>query len=110
MGTREMMAGPMVLFGWPLASLFAAILIVHLAKTSGSFLHFIFENPVLVFIGRISYGLYLWHYVLLTVLEQQGVPWRYGIYLIPVFAVAILSYYVVERPCLRIKHRFQEVR
>ena len=110
MGTLDLMTEPMILFGWPLASLFAAVLIVHLTKTSGSVLHFIFENRVMVFIGRISYGLYLWHYVLLTVLQQQDLPWRYGTYLVPVFAVAILSYYVVERPCLRIKHRFQEVR
>ena len=71
------------------------------------------ENPVLRFIGRISYSLYLWqmlffvynkpvpppHSALLRRLE--GAPWRY----LALFAVSVLSYYLIEKPLMRLGHK-----
>ncbi|TQJ30867.1 acyltransferase family protein [Microbacterium sp. SLBN-146] len=67
-------------------------------------------NPVSVYIGNISYSLYLWHFPVFTFgaillarpAESLGMPW-----LIPVatiaggFVLAILSYHFVEQPVLR---------
>ena len=63
-------------------------------------------------LGRLSYSLYLWHVVfftegplapvhsrLLLALSQR--PWKYGCAL----AAALLSYYLIEKPLIRLGHR-----
>lgn len=94
--------------GWLFASLFGMGLIVHAAATDG-LTAWILGNVSLVFIGQISYGLYIWHFPILVAMQQHNLPWQHLLYLIPVFAVALLSYYFIERPFLKLKHRFQKV-
>jgi peptidoglycan/LPS O-acetylase OafA/YrhL len=53
----------------------------------------------LAFVGKISYGLYLWHGVLIW----YHLPWPVAVPLS--IAIAIASYYVIERPFLRLKDR-----
>lgn len=60
-------------------------------------------------VGRISYGLYLWHYPAFLYVDQRthlsgfvaGVA-KVGF----AFALALISWFVVERRALRLKHRF----
>ena len=64
-------------------------------------------------IGRISYGLYLWHLPLFLVIDAE----RTGLSFWPLlavrfaatFAAAGASYVLVERPALRWKRRFEHV-
>ncbi|HYB41754.1 MAG TPA: acyltransferase [Candidatus Methylomirabilis sp.] len=66
----------------------------------------------LVAVGRISYGLYLWHYpifVLFGVLVTQITtvdPLRASLAWATTFAVCVASFRFVERPALRLKARF----
>ena len=58
-------------------------------------------NPVSVYVGNVSYSLYLWHFpvfVFLTVLlPDQGLPSTL-IILGAILAVSVTSYYLIEQP------------
>lgn len=58
----------------------------------------ILENPVSIFLGRISYSVYLWGMVAIALVERLRFDWGR----LPVLAVAVLlgsvSYFIVERP------------
>jgi len=65
--------------------------------------------PALVFIGRISYSLYLWHwpiYVFARYLDFRNPPPGETLVLIALsFALAASSWFFVEQPFRRAKHR-----
>jgi peptidoglycan/LPS O-acetylase OafA/YrhL len=68
----------------------------------------------LVKVGQLSYGLYMYHYVVLLFsddLAQRfglgGRPfWRQALTAVAIFALAAVSWRYVERPFLRLKDRF----
>lgn len=67
-----------------------------------------------VFLGQISYGLYLYHWIIYEVLDtvfkfgmRLGDPWWLGVVKIALsFGVAITSWYLIELPLMRFKDRF----
>jgi peptidoglycan/LPS O-acetylase OafA/YrhL len=71
----------------------------------------ILESRALVWIGQRSYGLYLWHWFLYKVADSEEWPqWhRILVRLLTSFAVAELSYNLVERPFLLRKDRHRPV-
>jgi peptidoglycan/LPS O-acetylase OafA/YrhL len=87
----------------------AAIIINILLFPSG--LWRVFEFPPLVWIGKVSYGLYLWHFPVFEAAKQmlQG---RLNSFIYEVlqfgtvFVVAATSYYVLEKPFLKLKQHF----
>jgi len=93
-----------------------AVLILSLLFSPGPLLRVVFEFPPLVWLGKISYGLYLWHMVtfwmggLLPVssFEGRGPAWLWM--LAGTVAVAAVSFYALERPLLKLKRRFERVR
>jgi peptidoglycan/LPS O-acetylase OafA/YrhL len=95
--------------GWFLASVFTAVLIVHLVCSEMGIIHWIFGSPPLVYLGILSYGFYVWHFPIFRIMQvHYPVHWR--VVAVPLAAAATLfSYYVVERPCLRLKKQFNRV-
>jgi peptidoglycan/LPS O-acetylase OafA/YrhL len=69
----------------------------------------ILANPVVAWLGLISYGIFLWHAVVALELGSGGAGAGFGLVLLGTLAITIpvaaLSYYVVERPLLRFKYR-----
>lgn len=63
-------------------------------------------NPPLQFIGVLSYSLYLWQQLFLTSYDK---PWTGGFAwgLSATFGCALVSYYGIEKPCLRWKRHFE---
>ncbi len=66
-------------------------------------------NPVVAWLGLISYGIFLWHYVIAYHLGFGGADAGFGVVLVGTVAISIacaaVSYYLVERPLLRLKYR-----
>ena len=93
-------------FGAPVASLVLITVLAHQTRTTASS---VFGCRLLVGLGRISYSLYLWHFLVLSVLEpwvggprHLGEPTRYLALAALSIAIARLSYVVIERPFVRI--------
>lgn len=63
------------------------------------------EGRVLVWLGKISYGLYLWHYVFV---RTDSIPTWIALALTVVVAAA--SWYLVEEPIRRLRERFDDQR
>jgi peptidoglycan/LPS O-acetylase OafA/YrhL len=62
--------------------------------------------PALVYVGRISYGIYLWHFVLLQLTQARLGPALAATIGIPLsFLLAAASFEFIERPILRYSHR-----
>jgi peptidoglycan/LPS O-acetylase OafA/YrhL len=65
--------------------------------------------PVVAWLGLISYGIFLWHYVIALRLRAAGADLDPGLILIATLGITIpcaaASYYLVERPLLRLKYR-----
>ncbi len=93
---------------WVAVSLAAGLLVVAFLGDATTPHASIVHSPVATYVGRRSYGLYLWHYVWLTWLAGfglLGVP----LALAATFATAEASWRLVERPALAWKQRFSSV-
>lgn len=103
-------AGFFPLGGYAVVALCAVAVIGFLTLHGEAWPSRVLSTPLLVGIGRISYGLYLWHYVVYYVALDRfpsvhKVPLMAGAVLAS-FAVAAASYFIIERPFLRLKRRF----
>lgn len=101
-----------LVFTPPLAMLWQAALIPFLL--AGTVLHpespasRLLETAPLRWIGRISYSLYLWQQLFLVPLARRaelGALHELPFNICAAFACAALSYYVIERPAIRLGHR-----
>lgn len=69
----------------------------------------ILANPVLAWIGLISYGIFLWHFAIASkfVRGELDLPYVPSLIAITILSIAVaaVSYYLIERPILRLKYR-----
>ena len=91
---------------WSLAVAFVGAWLIVLALDSRSLFGRTLSVPPLVFLGRISYALYLWHVPVYVTFGLTDTPeWMDVPALGLSLACATASYYLVERTFLRRRHR-----
>ena len=105
-----------------LASAFLLMVPLIVPGATRPFMEKTLGNPVLAYLGRISYGIYLWHFTIMYLRFQSGsvfgktVPvqmllgkftfWELFIpTVLGTVAAASLSYYLVERPVIKLVER-----
>ena len=94
--------------GFTVLAAATALLLMNLVLKEKGTLHALLEAKPLVWVGRISYGLYLWHYPMFKWIKYVSAPWpvKLTLGLLATFGVASVSFYLMERPLLRFKNRF----
>jgi peptidoglycan/LPS O-acetylase OafA/YrhL len=98
----------MVYYGYFAVELSTAILIWQILTSPRGGVRILFSPKWLVWIGSISYGLYLWHYPIYRVMRDLGFQTPAVVIIGPMLTllVATLSSYFVERPILALKKHF----
>ena len=103
----------------PALSVAAAVVIGGLWHGGGGRLADLLGARPMAYVGRISYGIYLYHMLARTltldVLLKGADAWqrhlkfgvRFAVYMVLSLAIASASYYLIERRFLRLKSRFE---
>lgn len=96
---------------WLAVSVFAALMIGAAVLCENGWLARLLSVGLLVYIGRISYGLYLWHLPIFILIQSKHWPLPKELVVeLPLSATATLaSFYLLERPLLNLKRTFQPV-
>jgi peptidoglycan/LPS O-acetylase OafA/YrhL len=102
---------PAYLVAMPMVAICSTVIILQLMAAPTAVSTIAFGNSALRYIGKISYGLYLWDLPVTRAVEQTTwPPWVSGVVALPIVVLMTLaSYYLLERPCLRLKSRFSTV-
>jgi len=107
--TREGTQGPLAIYGGlTIAGLASAALIAHLVTATRGPLVWLFTLTPVIWLGRVSYGVYLFHYPIFKWTQAHDWPSsfktvavEYALTAVPV----LLSWFLVERSALRLKDR-----
>lgn len=98
----------MYYYGFLVIELMTVLLVLDILINPRSMVRKFLAMRWLVWVGSISYGLYLWHYPIYRTISDHGFS-RLTVITVGsllTFFVAVFSYYVMERPILRLKKRF----
>ncbi|RYZ28792.1 MAG: acyltransferase [Chitinophagaceae bacterium] len=102
-------------FGFEIAAVLTAGMIVGVLYGQNLFTRFL-EQKVLIWFGKLSYGIYLWHGVLFYFFEKIDFPFKEYKPVLFIFQMgfsllaACFSYYFVEKYFLQFKSRFEKQR
>ncbi len=83
-------------------SILVGVLLVSTVDSHNGPLHWILTSPPVVYIGKISYGLYLWHWPVSVALSETRTPLS-GISLtlvrlVVTLVLSVLSFHILEKP------------
>ena len=100
--------------GGTLFALGVAFALAAILANPESILTRLLSVPPLVWTGRLSYGLYLWHFPVFTFVGRWFTalqPVRLmTLQIAGTFVCATLSYYLLEQPCLKLKKKFSVIK
>ena len=93
----------------PASTLASAIILTYFVICPGSLGSRFVGLGVLVFIGDLSYTVYLVHFPVYLAVQQSNTGWAYGpnelFRLVIIFTIAICSWFLIERPLMRWRAR-----
>lgn len=93
------------IFNFSLEPVFTGIVLIQWVFLGYKQWHFL-EHAAIKFVARISYSIYLYHLLALEILIPIPIPHIERIIKLPlILALACASYYLVERPFMRIRDR-----
>ncbi len=92
---------------FPAVAMLTTLILFYLIIAPRGYVHRILEWAPLVAIGKVSYGLYLWHPPIYNLIRSVDIsPRQILLYGTPLtIAMTLLSYYLVEKPFLRLSAR-----
>jgi peptidoglycan/LPS O-acetylase OafA/YrhL len=93
----------------PIVYVSAAILVLDISLGAGNIISRFFALRPVVWVGSISYGVYLWNYPVSIYYQLLRLPW-WAVFccsIITTIIAAAFSYYLIELRLLRYKARFQ---
>ena len=105
-------------FGITVAGIHSTFWLYLGVKKNNKVVNFIFSSRVFIYLGKISYSLYVYHFLLLALLVSRifqflseylhikSLLLSYIICLLITFIISILSYEYFEKPIIKIKRRF----
>jgi peptidoglycan/LPS O-acetylase OafA/YrhL len=97
-------------WAWPLATVAAWPIVAHLVLDQDGWLARVFSSRPMVWLGRRSYGFYLWHYAVIELLLRSLPVWQAGVIGMGLtLLISAASFRYWEQPFLRIKERFAQV-
>jgi peptidoglycan/LPS O-acetylase OafA/YrhL len=96
--------------GYPLIGAATAFLIVIVTAEEKTLLSRVLTLAPLVALGRISYGFYLWHYLIICELIVVGSSHIRLVAFVITLIVATVSYHFIEQPILRFGRKALSVR
>ena len=105
--TMHTHTGLLYLGGYTVFAAAAAIVILHLFTAPSSWLSRKLSSWPLIAIGRVSYGIYLFHFPIFMYLKSTslGLAEQLAIGYPATLAITLISWKFVERPCLKRKPR-----
>jgi peptidoglycan/LPS O-acetylase OafA/YrhL len=80
------------------------LLVCVLLTIENNFIKLIFQNRIVIYTGRISYGIYIFHYPIFTIADQYSISWP--LKFIATFFVAAASWHLFEKKILAFKWKF----
>jgi peptidoglycan/LPS O-acetylase OafA/YrhL len=64
------------------------------------------NNAAVVYLGRISYGIYVYHFILLYFFSGHSIPAHYLFYFLATVGIASVSWFIFEKPVNSLKRFF----
>lgn len=95
-------------WGTTLIDICVGLFLVGLTTRSDSVVHRLFESKFLVFLGKLSYSTYLWHFPIFQFLRYyQCTDWQVTLYGVPLtYSCAWFSYVFIEKPFILMKRKY----
>lgn len=107
--TANWQTPPLYIWQYEIVALSTVLVIYDISSRPSGWISTLLNKSGLVWLGRVSYGFYLWHYPILWAVRQYRIDNRVQIMLALILTLCftVLSNKFIELPFLRLKQKFR---